>query len=106
MTIEEHIRYVARLKGVKEEKISELAKYYYEILNLTPYIKVKAGNLSGGNKRKLCVSMAMLANPKIMLLDEPSSGLDPISRRFLWKSLYMSARTKDATMILTTHTMS
>jgi ATP-binding cassette subfamily A (ABC1) protein 3 len=50
--------------------------------------------------------MAMLANPKIMFFDEPSSGVDPISRRFLWKSLYMSARTRNASMVLTTHTMS
>lgn len=50
--------------------------------------------------------MAMIANPKIMFFDEPSTGVDPISRRFLWKSLYLSARTKDAAMILTTHTMS
>jgi len=75
-------------------------------LSLSPYIKVKAGNLSGGNKRKLCVSMSMLANPKIMFFDEPSSGVVPISRRFLWKSLSLSSRTKDAAMVLTTHTMS
>lgn len=75
-------------------------------MSLSPYIKVKAGNLSGGNKRKLCVSMSMLANPKIMFFDEPSSGVDPISRRFLWKSLSLSSRTKDAAMVLTTHTMS
>jgi ATP-binding cassette subfamily A (ABC1) protein 3 len=91
---------------VNEEDISILSNYYYELLNLKPYIKIQAGNLSGGNKRKLCVSMAMLANPKIMFFDEPSSGVDPISRRFLWKSLYMSASKKNASMVLTTHTMS
>jgi ATP-binding cassette subfamily A (ABC1) protein 3 len=106
MTTEEHIYYVARLKGINEVQINALAAYYYELLSLTPYVKVKAGNLSGGNKRKLCVSMAMLANPKIMFFDEPSSGVDPISRRFLWKSLYLSARTKNTSMVLTTHTMS
>lgn len=97
---------MARLKGVQESEIAALVQYYYDLLSLGPYIKVKAGNLSGGNKRKLCVSMAMLANPKIMFFDEPSSGVDPISRRFLWKSLYLSSRTKDAAMVLTTHTMS
>lgn len=75
-------------------------------MSLTPYVKVKTGNLSGGNKRKLAVSMALLANPKIMFFDEPSSGVDPISRRFLWKSLNLSSRTKDTAMVLTTHTMS
>ena len=66
---------------------------------------VRAGNLSGGNKRKLVVSMALLGNPKITFLDEPSSGVDPISRRYLWKSFSLSARTKNSSMILTTHTM-
>ena len=98
--------YVARVKGIKEEDIPNLIKYYHDLLSLTPYLKVQAGNLSGGNKRKLAVSMAMLANPQIMFFDEPSSGVDPISRRFLWKSLYLSSRTKDAAMVLTTHTMS
>lgn len=91
---------------MKEDKIDSLVAYYYDLLSLSPYIKVKAGNLSGGNKRKLCVSMSMIANPKIMFFDEPSSGVDPISRRFLWKSLSLSSRTKDAAMVLTTHTMS
>lgn len=94
MTTEEHLYYFARVKGIPEDQIDGILKYYYNLLTLTPYIKVKAGNLSGGNKRKLCVSMAMLANPRIMFFDEPSSGVDPISRRFLWKSLTLSARTK------------
>ena len=68
-------------------------------------MKIRADKLSGGNKRKLVVSMAMLANPKIMFFDEPSSGVDPISRRYLWKSFSLLARQKDSSMILTTHTM-
>jgi len=43
--------------------------------------------LSGGNKRKMCVAMAMIGNPKIAFFDEPSAGVDPISRRYLWKGL-------------------
>lgn len=49
--------------------------------------------------------MAMLGNPKIMFFDEPSSGVDPISRRYLWKSFSLSTRTLNSSMILTTHTM-
>lgn len=75
------------------------------MLSLNSYIKVKAGNLSGGNKRKLCVSMAMLGNPKIMFFDEPSAGVDPISRRFLWKALSLATKKFNTSMVLTTHSM-
>lgn len=105
LSTEEHMLYFARLKGLDEKDIEKTVKYYYDLMSLNPYIKVYAGNLSGGNKRKLCVSMAMLANPLIMFFDEPSSGVDPISRRFLWKSLALSTRTKKTSMILTTHSM-
>jgi ATP-binding cassette subfamily A (ABC1) protein 3 len=44
-------------------------------------------NLSGGNKRKLCVSIALIGGPDLLFFDEPSSGLDPIAKRFLWNSL-------------------
>jgi ATP-binding cassette subfamily A (ABC1) protein 3 len=56
-------------------------------MQLTEYANVHAGKLSGGNKRKLCVSMAMIGNPQLMFFDEPSSGVDPIARRFLWRTL-------------------
>lgn len=106
LTTEEHLYYFARLKGIKESEIEGALKYYVELLSLTPYTKIRSQFLSGGNKRKLTVSMAMLANPQVMFFDEPSAGVDPISRRFLWKSLSLSTRTKGASMVLTTHTMS
>jgi len=53
-------------------------------LNLDQYKKKMAGTLSGGNKRKLSVAMAMLGNPPVLLLDEPSAGMDPEARRFMW----------------------
>jgi ATP-binding cassette subfamily A (ABC1) protein 3 len=68
-------------------------------------MNVNAGVLSGGNKRKMCVGMAMIGNPSIAFFDEPSAGVDPISRRFLWKSLSASAKSLNTSMILTTHSM-
>ena len=53
-------------------------------MNLTEHRKKPAGTLSGGNKRKLSVAMAIIGNPPIILLDEPSAGMDPEARRFMW----------------------
>ena len=54
-------------------------------MDLTSYRNVYADKLSGGNKRKLSVAMAMIGNPPIVFLDEPSTGVDPKAKRFMWK---------------------
>lgn len=68
-------------------------------------MNVQAAKLSGGNKRKMCVAMAMIGNPNVAFFDEPSAGVDPISRRFLWKCLSASTSTRKTAMVLTTHSM-
>merc|ERR1711990_1051714 len=65
-----------------------------------------AGTLSGGNKRKLSVALALIGNPPIILLDEPSAGMDPEARRFMWQVVErISQRDKKSAVILTTHSM-
>jgi len=54
------------------------------MLELQDHRQKNAGTLSGGNKRKLCVAIAILGGPKIVLLDEPSAGMDPEARRYMW----------------------
>ena len=58
-----------------------------EKFRIAIYRNTLAGNLSGGNKRKLCSALAMMGNPPIILLDESSAGVDPYSRRLLWKTI-------------------
>ena len=73
---------------------------------MTEYENVESGTLSGGNKRKLSVAMAMIGNPGIIFLDEPSTGMDPKARRFMWKVISrISTEKKQSTIILTTHSM-
>ena len=65
-----------------------------------------AGRLSGGNKRKLTVAISFLCNPPIVLLDEPSTGMDPEARRFMWSVIHkISTKGKKASVIMTTHSM-
>ena len=62
--------------------------------------------LSGGNKRKLSVAMAMIGNPKIVFLDEPSTGMDPVARRFMWDVISRIVnRDRSCAVVLTTHSM-
>ena len=53
----------------------------------------------------MCVAMAMIGNPKVAFFDEPSAGVDPISRRYLWKSLTVATNSRKTSMVLTTHSM-
>ena len=75
-------------------------------MDLQDYENKLSGTLSGGNKRKLSVAMAMIGNPKIIFLDQPSTGMDPKARRFMWKVISrIATEKKQSTIILTTHSM-
>lgn len=84
MTVEEHLEYYAKIKGIKRNKIKQLVEKQIKEMNLEEHRKKLAGALSGGNKRKLSVAMCVIGNPPIILLDEPSAGMDPEARRFMW----------------------
>lgn len=75
-------------------------------MDLQDYINVRANNLSGGNKRKLSVALAMLGNPPLVFLDEPSTGVDPQAKRFMWNIVSkISTLRKKSAVIITTHSM-
>ena len=75
-------------------------------MNLRQYENICAGTYSGGNKRKLSVAIAMIGNPPIVFLDEPSTGMDPEARRFMWNIISrISTERKKSSVVLTTHSM-
>lgn len=88
MTGREVLHMYAALRGVRgKARIADMAQQLLEQLGLLPYANVVCGAYSGGNKRKLSVAVALVGGPPLVLLDEPSTGMDPAARRFLWRVL-------------------
>ena len=83
---------------------SRLVDQYMEGLHIKQHANKYTKECSGGTNRKLSYAMAMLGNPKIVLLDEPSTGMDPMSKRFVWDTVLASFK-EDRGAILTTHSM-
>ena len=101
MKVKEIIEFYLKLKGNEIDFYSFCSKF-----KLEKYLNTYTINLSGGNKRKLTFAIAMINNPKLLLLDEPSTGVDPESRRIMWKNINeLSISGKEYNMILTTHSM-
>ena len=106
MTVYENLEFYSRIKGVNPEKLDEIVQAMIESMTLTKYKNKVAGRLSGGNKRKLSVAISMICNPPIVLLDEPSTGMDPEARRFMWAIIHkLTSKSDSNCVIMTTHAM-
>ncbi|KAF4084937.1 hypothetical protein AMELA_G00111750 [Ameiurus melas] len=103
LTVEEHLKIFAAIKGILPSDIDDEVKKVLKALDLEKIMDAQAKNLSGGQKRKLSVGIAILGDPKILLLDEPTAGMDPVSRHQVW-SLLKSRRAGRVT-VLSTHYM-
>lgn len=105
LTVYENLLSRASLYGIYEDvakkKISELAN----ILDFKDILYRQLGNLSGGQKRKIDVARALIHNPKLLILDEPTTGLDPQTRKTLWKVIDEFRKKRNMTVFLTTHYM-
>ena len=106
MTVYENLDFYARIKGVKTDLIHSLIMAMIDQMSLENYTNKVAGKLSGGNKRKLSVAISLLCTPEIILLDEPSTGMDPEARRFMWAIIHKTSKKgKKSSIIMTTHSM-
>jgi ATP-binding cassette, subfamily A (ABC1), member 3 len=107
LTVQEHLEFFNRLKGLyskfSKEEVNAKIKTSIEDVALLEKRNTLSKNLSGGMKRKLSVAIAFCGESKTVLLDEPTSGMDPFSRRFTWNVIRQYRQ--DRCIVLTTHSM-
>ncbi|XP_065093714.1 phospholipid-transporting ATPase ABCA3-like [Ochlerotatus camptorhynchus] len=103
LTVAEHVKFFSKLKGVSDKDVTSEIEKYVNLLELADKMNAQSHTLSGGMKRKLAVGVALCGGSKVVLLDEPSSGMDPSARRALWELLQKEKLGR--TVLLSTHFM-
>ena len=103
MTAIEHMRMFSRIKGVPKSDIEETSNSLLASVGLEDVKNAQVGSYSGGMKRRLSVAISAIGDPKVIFFDEPTTGMDPVSRRDVW--VLMQSLKKSKTIILTTHSM-
>lgn len=88
LTVAENLRFFGRLQGVRGGEFQERSRRLLAFAGLEPFTGRLAGQLSGGMKQKLGLSCSLIHSPEILFLDEPTAGVDPVSRREFWRLLY------------------
>lgn len=97
MNTRDHLYFYGRIKGI--QKVKENVEYLMAKLDLTRHARTQASKLSGGNKRKLMLALALMGTPSILVLDEPTSAMDAVAKRQFWKVIQEIA--KDRSVLLT-----
>ncbi|NXE75131.1 ABCAA protein, partial [Cochlearius cochlearius] len=105
LTVHQHLWVYAAVKGVCKEDTAAAVNRIVNALQLQDCLKKKTRKLSAGITRKLCFAVCVLGNPAVLLLDEPSTGMDPDGQRCVWNMIRAALKTKETGAILTTHYM-
>ncbi|KAF1324094.1 Atp-binding protein, partial [Globisporangium splendens] len=105
LTVKEQLELYARLKGIPDALVPLAVDEKIKEVGLTEYQDKLTRGLSGGNKRKVSTAIALIGAPKIIFLDEPSTGVDPSSRRKMWDVIAAVCAEKESCVVLTTHSM-
>ncbi|PWT95382.1 MAG: ABC transporter ATP-binding protein [Blastocatellia bacterium] len=101
LSVAENLRYLGELRLLTRKQIEERGRRYLEMFDMERFTDRLAGSLSGGMKQKLALACALIAEPKILLLDEPTTGVDPVSRREFWDALAKLSK-EGMTMVVAT----
>lgn len=103
LTVKEHLVMYAQIRGVRDVRAAVASSI--DRMQLRKFANVVSKQLSGGNKRKLSAAIALLGSPQVVILDEPSSGVDPLSQNFLWEVIRDSTKRTGCSVILVSHSM-
>jgi ABC-2 type transport system ATP-binding protein len=103
LTVGENINFYADLYGMSSKGRKGRIEELLDFSNMRPFIRRRAGNLSGGMKQKLQLICALIHTPKVLLLDEPTNGVDPVSRRDFWRILHRLRQEKVAILLTTAY---
>jgi ABC-2 type transport system ATP-binding protein len=104
LTVNQNLRFYGSSYGLSQEKLEERIQQTIELAGLEGHEKVKTSELSGGWRQRLALGVSILHRPRIVFLDEPTAGVDPVSRRVFWNLLYDLTR-EGMTVFVTTHYM-
>src|SRR6185295_6758244 len=105
LSVEENLLIFAKLYGVPREKRDKLITQLLEFVELTQWRDAQVKNLSGGMRRRVEIARGLVHEPKIFFLDEPTTGLDPVSRVNVWEMLTRIKSERQLTILITTHYM-
>ncbi|ORX51393.1 hypothetical protein BCR36DRAFT_411859 [Piromyces finnis] len=103
LMVKETIEFYLNICGYPVEDIPQYTKTLTEICGIEKHINKRVSAISGGTKRKLSLIIAICSSPKYLILDEPSAGMDPFTRRYIWKVITQLKKTHEIASILTTH---